>query len=381
MLSKLAEIIIGVAIVAIIINDVFQTVIVPRAVSRRWRPSGYWTRSMWRGFIAISQRLHNSKAREIVLSRYAPLTLVVSMTLWVTLLIFGYGTIFYGLRSQIKPEPDYWNAVYFAGTSLLTIGYGDVVAADGIARFFAILSGATGFAVVAIVTSYLFALFGAFQQREVFVLTVGTRAGAPPSGVELLAAYSRLGIMQALPDLFSRAEIWTAQVLETHLAYGVLHYFRSNHDHESWVGTLGAVLDAAALMMTTVRDYPSGEARLMQALGRHAVHDLSDYLQLPSGDGAGVERPEFDAARDRLIEAGLRCYDADDSWAAFSLLRSTYAARLNAMARYLDIPPAQWIGDRTLIRSGHGAMTPEMRAKLLAIEKRERVEVSEPADR
>ena len=376
MLSKLAEIVIGTAIVLMIVNDVFQTVIVPRAVGRRWRASAYWTRWLWRSFIAFTSRLHNSKARETVLSRYAPLALVVTMVLWVALLIFGYGTIFYGLRGEIKPVPSYWDAVYFAGTSLITIGYGDVVATGGPARFFAILSGATGFAVVAIVTSYLFALFGSFQAREVFVMTLGTRASSPPSGVELLVTYARLGLMKALPDLFRTGETWTAQVMESHLAYAMLPYFRSSHDHESWVATLGALLDAAALIMTTVRDQPSGEAHLMHAMGRHAVHDLSKYFGLPTGNGAGVDRAEFDEARERLIATGLRCYDAGDSWAAFSLLRSTYAGRLNGLARYLDIPPAQWVGDRSLIGLEHREITPELHAALLNIETGRQTEVS-----
>ncbi len=379
MVSKLAEIVIGAAIVALIANDVFQTVIVPRAVSRRWRASGYWSRWLWFGFVAFTNRLQNSDAREAILSRYAPLALVVTMVLWVTLLIFGYGTIFYGLRNEIKPVPGYWDAVYFAGTSLLTIGYGDVVASAGPARFFAILSGATGFAVVAIVTSFLFALFGAFREREVFVLTVGTRASSPPSGVELLVTHARLEMMETLPDLFKRGETWMAQIMESHLAYPTLPYFRSSHDYESWVATLGALLDAAALIMTTVRDQPSGEARLMHAMGRHAVHDLAKYFRLPAGDGVGVDRAEFDAARERLAAVGLHCYDAENSWAAFSLLRSTYAARLNGLARYFDIPPAQWVGDRSLISMEHGAMSQEMRAKLLSIEKREDTDIRGPA--
>lgn len=381
MLSKLAEILIGITIVALMVNDVFQTVIVPRAVGRRWRASGYWTPWLWRSFRAIARRLTSPHAREILLSRYAPLALVTTMVLWVTLLIFGYGTLFYGLRNEIKPVPTFWDAVYFAGTSLITIGFGDVVATAGPARFFSILAGATGFAVVAIVTSYLFALFGSFQTREVFVMTFGTRAGSPPSGVELLTTYARFDHIAALPDLFRSGETWTAQVMESHLAYPMLSYFRSSHDYESWVATLGALLDAAALIMTTVRDQPSGEARLMHAMGRHAVHDLAKYFGLPSAEGPGVDQSEFHAARERLTAAGLRCYGADDSWAAFSLLRSTYAARLNGIARYLDIPPAQWVGDRSLIAVEHGGLTPEMRAKLLSLKQLESAEVIEPAER
>jgi hypothetical protein len=353
MLSKAAEILIGLAVVGLMVNDIFQTAIVPRAVGRRWRASAYWTRATWRLCLAYTRRLSDPEARERVLGVYAPSALILTFVLWLTLLIVGYGLIFHGLRSGIKPSPSLWDAIYFAGTSVLTIGYGDVVATAGGARFFAILAGATGFASVAIVTSFLFALFRAFQEREVFVVTFGTRAGAPPSGVELLVTHARLGLMSDLSGVFREGQRWTAQVLESHLAYPMLPYFRSSHDYESWVAALGALLDAATLLITTLREEAAGEARLMHAIGLHAVHDLTNYFRLRSAEGVGIERSEYEAAGERLRAAGLHPDRTDAAWEAFSALRAAYAGRLNALARFFDIPPAQWVGDRSLIVIEH----------------------------
>ena len=73
--------------------------------------------------------------------------------------------------------------LYFAGTSLLTIGFGDIVGRGALPRFVSMLAALAGLSFLSILTAFLFALFGSFQQRETFVVTVGARAGAPPSGV------------------------------------------------------------------------------------------------------------------------------------------------------------------------------------------------------
>jgi hypothetical protein len=147
--------------------------------------------------------------------------------------------------------------------------------------------------------------------------------------------------------------------MESHLAYPPLVYFRSSHDYESWIATLGTLLDAAVLVMTTIDTSQAalhdaaGQARIMYAIGRHLTHDFSNYFHLQAEPSAGVDRSEFDHARDRLKEAGYALNDPEDAWVRFSELRSTYAANLNTMARWLEIPPIQWVGDRSLITAPH----------------------------
>ncbi len=133
----------------------------------------------------------------------------------------------------------------------------------------------------------------------------------------------------------------------------MLAYFRSSHDYESWIGTLGALLDAAVLLMTTV-DVPCGQARIFSSIGRHATHDLAHYFEAAvAADAVGIERSEFERACDRLERAGYRLFDRDEAWSRFAHLRATYAANLNGLARKFDIPPVQWIGDRSLVANPH----------------------------
>jgi hypothetical protein len=341
--------VLGLLLIVLVVGDIFQSVVVPRPTGRLLRPSAFLSRWGWRAWRWTGHRIADNESREDFLGTYAPLLLVSLLIFWVVTLILGYGLLFFALRDQLKPEPDFGSAAYFAGTSLLTIGYGDIVPAGGLARFVALCAGASGFGVVAIVTTYLFSIFGAFQAREAFVVTFTNRAGAPPSAVEMIETHARLNIISGLEATMREAQHWMAQVMETHLAYPVLTYFRSAHDSISWIAVFGTVLDAATLTITTIDVPQKGEALILSRLGRHFVNDFSEYFRFDGIGEVGVERIEFDLAYDRLGAAGLPLHDRDTAWKQFSEMRSTYAGRLNRMAQYWRIPPAQWVGDRSYI--------------------------------
>ena len=180
------------------------------------------------------------------------------------------------------------------------------------------------------------------------------RAGAPPSGLTLLETCAGFGSDGELEEIFELWERWAAEVLESHLAYPILLFFRSTHDHESWVSAIGAILDATTLLLTAIEGGPRGQARATRALGSHLVEDIGRsfrFMDRRSDDrGPGIERAEFDDARARLGAAGYALVgDAEAAWAAFARSRAEYADALNALARYLEVPPAQWIGDRSYV--------------------------------
>ena len=286
-----------------------------------------------------------------MLGTFAPLILIALLLVWIAGLIIGFGLMLYALRTQTRPPLENLPmALYFAGTSLLTIGYGDIVAHSALARLVSVTAAVAGLGLIALTISFIFSLFASFQRREVLVVTLDARAGAPPSGVSMLEAVSKLGLKDDLARIFVEWEKWAAEVLDSHMAYPLLAYFRSSHDNESWISALGAVLDAATLVLTTVTDIPRGPAQLMYAMGRHAVEDLARYFRIPQDHEPGVERYEFDEARGRLASAGYTLLAPDDSWTAFARLRSEYAGPLNDMAKWWAAPPTQWIGDRSYRR-------------------------------
>jgi hypothetical protein len=347
--SDVAVLLAGIAAVTWAMVDVFQSVIVPRAPTLTYRISMVVWRGLWKLWPRLSRTLYsrNVATREEFLATFAPMALIVMILTWVVVLVLGYGTMLWALRAGLSPVPQsYWDAAYFAGTSLLTLGFGDVVARDGAPRFISLVAGATGFGVFSITTAYLFAIFGTFQRREAFIVSFAARAGAPPSGVALFEIAAETGTQDGVNTLMHDAQEWVASLMESHLAYPVLAFFRSSHDDQSWVGTLGALLDASLIADTILDDRSYGEARLCLRIARHAVHDLADFFGVDRTTRAapGIARADFDGACDRLAAAGYALRDRDAAWEVFSNARAEYAAYLNAMARFFQIPPVAWLG-------------------------------------
>ncbi len=310
MLLNGASIALGLSIIVAALNDVFQSVVMPRATGRRYRVSFHFWRLMWWLWPRAAWRIfpRNDDRREDLLAVFAPFMLIALIGFWVALLIFGFALMLWGMRAGITPSnASFATILYFAGTSLLTIGFGDVVAHSASARLASVLAALGGLSLLSITTAYLFAIFGNFQQRESFVVTTAARAGTPPSGVNLLAIAGYSRTQDDLATLMLDGQRWAAAVMESHLAYPVLAFFRSSHDEQSWVGTLGTLLDAATLMMTTIEGVHDGQARIFFNVGRHATHDLARYFAVDDiEENPGIERSEFEHACGRLTAAGYR---------------------------------------------------------------------------
>jgi Ion channel len=346
----------GTFLVLIVVNDVFQSVIVPRAVGRRFRISFYFYRGLWMAWPRLATLLYGAKAeeREDFLALYAPFTLVLLLLVWTACALFGYALLSWACREGYSPPlHSFGEALYFAGTAVTTLGFGDIVGHTIAPRTISVFAAVTGLALLSITTAYFFALFGSFQAREQFVVTVGARAGAPGSGVNLLAIAAYSQTQDDLNGLMIDAQKWAASLMESHLAYPTLAYFRSSHEYESWVGTLGTLLDASVLLMTTV-DIKCGQARIFYSIGRHAARDLTHYFHLDRPEPR-IERSEFEHACDRLQASGYTLKPRDEAWDAFKALRSSYSGNIGALAHYFQIPPLQWIGDRSAISRAHHA--------------------------
>jgi hypothetical protein len=353
-IGQILEVLVGLELVVSIMVDIFLTVVVPRRpprFGRLLRISRYVVFRLWMLWRWLGLRMSSPERRETFLGSFGALSVILLLVGWVAGLVVGYGLLLDAMHDQIRPAPEnIGTSMYFAGTSLLTLGFGDYAAVSGWARLITLVAAATGLGIFASVISLLFTLYGSFQRREVAVVVLEAGAGAPPSGVTLLETYALAGIRDDLPRVFENWQAWAAEVLDSHLAYPVLAYFRSSHDNDSWISSLGAVMDAATLVLTTIEDGPKGWAKLSRAVGGHCLEDLVNYFRLPVDVEVGLEREEFDEACDRLVHAGYRVRDRDEAWEAFSHLRTEYAGRVNALARNWATPPAQWIGDRSPLK-------------------------------
>src|SRR5690242_13231050 len=207
------ELLLGSIIVVSTLVDIFQSVVVPRPTRRALRLAPFLIDGMWPLWKWIAFRFPSARLRAACLGIYAPLTVVVLLLVWGVALIFGYGLLFLALQSDLQPQlHDLGTALYFAGTSLLTLGFGDIVATGGITRLLALLAAASGLAIASGVISMFFSLYSSLGHREVLVTMLHNRAGSPPSGVTLLETYAHLKMLEELPGFLLAWEEWSTEV-------------------------------------------------------------------------------------------------------------------------------------------------------------------------
>lgn len=339
----------GLVLIGIVAWDLFQTVVVPRPTPGTIRVSRYVVRGSWALMKRVGRRTP-AAVRDSLYGLFGPGAAILLLGVWLGLLILGFGLLLFALRDETSPVlPDLWSAIYLAASSVLTIGYGDFVPTGPATRILAVFAAAGGLGAVALVVTFLFSLYGSYQRRELAIVTLQAAAGSPPSAVALLETYARLDILDRLDPLFQEWEAWSAEVLDSHVAYPILGFFRSSHDNLSWINALGTVLDAASLVLTSIKGIPRGEAKLFKRVGAHLVEDIFN-LGFRATDGGSLDRSDFEAACVRLRDAGYELEDGDHVWPAFEAARATYAPRLEAMAAYWATPATSWLGDPVALR-------------------------------
>ena len=346
------EILGGIALLLVILYDIFQSVVLPRPAINKLATVRYLVRGIYWMWRWVGNRMDSIPRRERWLAAYGPVAVLTIFIAWGLALVLAYGLIIDGVRDEMRPVPDsFGTSVYFSATTLVPLSYGDFVPQGVPARLATIAESATGVILGALAITLLFSLYESFQRREELVVTLDAFAGAPPSGVQMLETAASHGMPEELIKTFDDWKQWAAAGLESHLAYPMLAFFRSSHDNEAWLNSFGAVMDAAVLVMSTVDDKSEGPAKLMYRVGNHLVEDLSWYFRrwTPRSDTPVIERFEFDQAWGRLHKAGYHCKPADEAWPTFARLRSTYASPINGLARALVIIPAEWIGDRSYL--------------------------------
>jgi hypothetical protein len=342
----------GVILLGITFYDLFQTVVLPRPAVRKYQLARIVVRPLWYAWRWVALRSTRVDRSEGRMAAFAPIALILLVLIWGTGLVFGYALLEFGVRDQFQPEmEDFLEAIYVSAATLVPLAFGDIIPTQGVSRFIIVLESANGVAFGAAAITLLFELYGSFRAREEAVVALDALAGAPASAVQLLETAAKPGMDDILRDTFEEWRKWSAMVLESHLAYPLLLYFRSSHDNEAWINSFGAVMDASTLLMSSVEgDKSAGSAKLMATVGDHLVEDITWLLFRTQLDAEPIiERSEYEAAIARLKAAGYQAHDGDAHWQKFVALRSKYAMFLNRMATLLSAPPAPWVGDRSYL--------------------------------
>jgi hypothetical protein len=335
----------GLCLIALILLEAFETIILPRRVTRWFRLTRAFYLSMWIPTRAVAHLIKSTRKRETFLSFFGPLSLLVLFALWATLLILGFGFLYYGNTPHDPTRPSLETCFYLSGTTFFTLGLGDVTPHTSVERVLAIFESGLGFGFLALIISYLPVIYQAFSKREVSIVLLDARAGSPPTAAELLSRHSGSNGEEALQRLFRDWEHWSAELLESHISYPVVSYFRSQHTNESWPAALAAILDTTALLIASSDNPCSRQARLTFAMCRHTIADLAqvfsarpraaNYDRLPPAD--------FVRLRASLAHAGYELRDDEVSNRKLKELRDMYEPYLHALAHYLYIELPPWI--------------------------------------
>jgi len=269
----------GSLLICVVIHDAFEVMLLPRRVRRQLRLVRIFFRVTWWPWSTAGNRLQPGDMRDAFLSLYGPLSLLLLLLLWAAALIFGFGILQWALEAG-PLHSSLPNQLYFSGVTFFTLGYGDIILQTPLSKVAAVIEAGTGFGFIAVVIGYLPVLYQLFSRRETHVIQLDARAGSPPTAATLLCRHQQGGGLDDLYTLLRSWEQWSAELVESHLSYPMLSYYRSQHDNESWLAALTAVMDACALLMVGLKGMRTFQARMTFASGRLAVVELSRFTRL-----------------------------------------------------------------------------------------------------
>lgn len=328
-----------------VVWDAFEALVLPRTASRRFRPARIFYRATWPAWTALANLIGRGGRRENFLAIYGPLSFLVLMACWAVALMVGFAMTQWGLGSHLnvpKGTSGFWADLYMSGTTLFTLGIGDVTPNGAFARALTVVEAGVGFGFLALVIGYLPVLYQGFSRREVNISLLDARAGSPPSAGELLLRH--VDDMAGLDALLRDWERWAAELMESHLSYPVLLYFRSQHEHQSWLGALTAILDASALVMVGINGGPTRQAQLTFAMARHAVVDLAQASGVTPRTPNPDRLPPDDlrSLRSHLAQHGVALKDGLMADTTLATLRSLYEPFVASMAARLRLTLPPW---------------------------------------
>jgi hypothetical protein len=357
----IAAFILGLVFGFAVFLDAFQTMVLPRRPSGRFRITRLFFLLTWTPWSALASRIRNRAVQEEVYGIYGPLSLLLLLMLWAVLLIWTFALIFFALGSPFTEPGGLASGsalgqlradLYVSGTTLFTLGLGDVLPRGAAARSLVIFEAGVGLGFVALVIGYLPVLYGAFSRREVSIALLDARAGSPPTAGELMRRHGFDGGDLAIIVLLSEWERWSAELLESHISYPILCYYRSQHDNQSWLSALTAILDACSLLITSVEETPARQAQLTFAMARHAVVDLALVFHLKErkqwAEQVKIDRlPKADFRRlcQLLSNTEIRLCGDPASEERLRAMRALYEPYAHALSEYLGVPLPVWVAE------------------------------------
>ena len=341
----------GYLCVSTVLLDAFQTIILPRRATGRVRLTRLFYIATWTPWTFFANLMHHPRKRETAFSFYGPMSLILLLVLWATLILLGFGLLFYSLGVPFydnRQQLGFWSDLYVSGTAIFTLGPTDAGPMSGTARWLMVIEAGTGFGFLAIIMGYFPVLYGAFSRREVAISLLDARAGSPPTAAELMRRHAKEDAGDALSILLTEWERWSAELLESHISFPLLCYFRSQHTNQSWISALTCILDTSALLISGVRGHEARQAQLTFAMARHAMVDLTQVLTKTPVEDTPDRLPteRYNQLYGLLCQSGVSMCRDGSSEQRLRELRRLYEPYAETLSRHFCMPLPPWIADQ-----------------------------------
>ena len=333
----------------LMVTEFFTAFLLPRRVKRDPRIARGLLRALWRPWRWAAGHLKGASA-DSMLGVFGPLGLLISLGILSFGVIVGFGCLHWAISSQLgsRRPNGFAHDLYFSGATFFSSSTAGPPAQSG-GKVLQVMEAALGLSFLAIAIGYLPALFQAFSRRETAVSRLDPRAGSPPTAGALLERSSQRGGWRELGDYLHEWETWTAELMETHLSYPILAYFRSQHVGQNWLAALTTVVDASAYGIAFGPYKESEAAELTFRIGRHALADLSFVFdRRGTGRASASQRqrlsPEsLGELHSRLDDSGLHSKDTEEARRTLDDLRQTYEPYAISLSGFFRLPLPDWL--------------------------------------
>src|SRR5713101_321295 len=211
---RLLAVFLGITLVVLVAQDAFETIVLPRRVTRRLRLARLFYRTTYLVWRSLGRLIRSRSRKDAFLGYVGPLSLLALVVSWALLFVLGFGLVMWGLALPLNtPETavGLLTYLYVSGTTFFTLGLGDITPLPGIGRLLFVSEVALGFIYLALVISYVPILYQAFSRRELRISLLDARAGSPPTAVELLRRHGTNH--DELRMLLHEWEVWCADLL------------------------------------------------------------------------------------------------------------------------------------------------------------------------
>jgi hypothetical protein len=265
------------------------------------------------------------------------------LALWAGGLLLGFGLLQFGATQGSKAS-DFLDYLYTSGVRIFTLGAEDSANSAPLSKALAIIEAGTGLGFITMVITYLPVLYQLFARRETHVILLDERAGAPVSASSLICNHARRHAMDRLDTLLAAWEQWSAELLESHVSYPMLSYYRSQHSDQSWLAAMAVVMDTCALRMAGAGGFDEFQAERTLAMCTSALRNISEVIHLHPLEHYPdrLPRTAFGELTEQLRRSELST-GGGDAWERLSRVRNRYEPLLAAMADYFVIELPSWV--------------------------------------